>query len=85
MSAETRVRITAEHNPGCLGGDGDLFQAGPAVYRDAIGRRNQGALWRWERFVCNDPSCPFEALIRWDRVSEAVTVAVRAARPGGQR
>ena len=45
---------------------------GESILRDAYGRPHRNAWRRFARVVCNNPGCPFEALVN----AEAVTALI---------
>lgn len=49
------------------------------VYRDAIGRRNNGDGWMWLVLRCVQPACPGEAIVRRWAIEATVNEAMRSA------
>jgi hypothetical protein len=51
------------------------------VYRDAIGRRNNGGYHRWLQVTCNNPDCTGRAIVCEGAIDEAINEALPCPRP----
>lgn len=77
------VKLVVAHSADCHlaeQGRDEFIVSGATLYRDRLGRRNNGSC-AWYTFMCNNPDCPGTAAVRWDVLMDFIAEGLRSSAP----